>query len=615
MSRKRWDRIGSAFSRLIDLPTKERTERLARLAEDDPAIHSDVEALVSADRRADEMLRRYERGQHLEALPRREQEPDSTGPESAQYRLTDSITALPPQERSRSKSLRAHQITPDLLRRAADRLQLVSGIISISIAVYIVVSSSGSLGAGPDLGQTTPTRIVFLGMLLVSIAVHFLGRFRWLSPAHMLDVGLVYEVALAFGGGVAVQSFASELRMPIWGVSEVAVLILVFAVLVPNTPAKVLAASLAAATMDPIGDIIYSLRSGADLSLVRMVGAYYANYLAACIAVVTAHVLTRLQREISEARELGSYRLVELLGKGGMGEVWRANHRMLARPAAIKLIRPDVLLEVGEDRKMLVQRFEREAQATATLSSPHTIQLYDFGVTPGGSFYYVMELLDGLELQQLVEHFGPVRPGRAVYILQQVCDSLVEAHAQGLIHRDIKPANIYVCRYGMETDFVKLLDFGLVGRRPGIAGDQQLTMGRCPGGTPAFMAPEQILGDKPIDGRTDIYALGCVAFWLLTGRCVFVAETLMEALVKHARERPEPPSRLSEHPIPDSLDALVLACLDKDPDLRPPSARALRGRLGACDVDPWTAAQADGWWSLHLPRSRQPVVDTSRLEV
>lgn len=604
MSTKRWDRIGSAFSRLIDLPTGEKAERLARLAQDDPTIHSDVTALISADGRADQRLRHYERGQHLKMSPHLDHEPDLTRSESTHDRVSDRIAALPPGDLSRSGSLRAHLLAPDLLRRAADRLQLVSAVISISLAVYIVVSSSGSLGVGPDLGQTTPTRLVFLGMLVVSIAVYFLGRFRWLSPERMLDVGLIYEVVLAFSGGVAVQLFASELRMPMWGVSEVVVLILLFAVLVPNTPGKVLTASLVAATMDPIGDVIYSLRSGTDLSLANMVGAYYANYLAAGIAVVAAHVLTRLQREVSEARELGSYRLVDLLGRGGMGEVWRADHRMLARPAAIKLIRPDVLLDIGEDRQALVQRFEREAQATAALSSPHTIQLYDFGTTPEGAFYYVMELLDGLELQQLVERFGPVPPGRAVYILEQVCNSLVEAHAQGLIHRDIKPANIYVCRYGLETDFVKLLDFGLVGRRPGIAGDEQLTMGVCPGGTPAFMAPEQILGDKPVDGRTDIYALGCVAFWLLTGRCVFLAETPMEALVKHARERPELPSRVSEVPIPDSLDTLVLACLDKDPDLRPPSARALRGRLGSCDVDPWTAKEADGWWSLHLPCSR-----------
>ncbi len=530
-------------------------------------------------------------------------------PEAPAARILE--TRVPTREgRSRPLSLTAHQIPLDLLRRAADRLQMVAAIMAIALAGYVIITNLSPVLADPSLAQPGPTRLIVLALLLVSIGVYFLGRFHALKPERMLDVGLWYMVFLAFGGAVAIQFFAGELRMPTWGVSEVAVLILVFAILVPNTPGKVLLFALVAATLDPVGDLIYGLRGGETPTFLQMLAAYYANYLAAGIALVTAHVLTRLAREVSEARELGSYRLTERLGRGGMGEVWRADHRMLARPAAVKLIRPDMLMGVGEDRETLVRRFEREAQATALLRSPHTIELYDFGVTPEGSLYYVMELLDGLDMQSLVERYGPLQPGRAVYLLTQVCDSLFEAHENGLVHRDIKPANVYVCHYGMEADFVKVLDFGLVGRRPGIAADTRLTMGDCPGGTPAFMAPEQILGQM-VDGRTDIYAMGCLAFWLLTGSCVFSGATPLDAVVKHAREVPEPPSARSEMPIPADLDELVLACLEKEPERRPASAMSLRSQLAGCvSNDPWNGEEGRSWWQLHRPTAAaEPVAE------
>jgi serine/threonine protein kinase len=314
---------------------------------------------------------------------------------------------------------------------------------------------------------------------------------------------------------------------------------------------------------------------------------------------------------VRRAREFGSYRLVGRLGRGGMGEVWRAEHRLLARPAAIKLIRPEVF--GGSDpagRNSTLRRFEREAQATALLRSQHTIQLYDFGATEDGSFYYVMELLEGYDLETLVQRFGPTSCGRAVYILDQVCQSLSEAHEQGLIHRDIKPANIYLCCYGQATDFVKVLDFGLVKSRgesdrvpvaahtPAVSGTQEGALT----GTPSCMAPEQITGSQPVDARTDIYAIGCVVYWLLTGRQVFEGPTVWSVILQHLQQQPIPPSIRTGLSVPPEVERVVLACLEKQPADRPQSVELLRGMLSNCGASSvWTQESATVWWREHAP--------------
>jgi serine/threonine-protein kinase len=296
---------------------------------------------------------------------------------------------------------------------------------------------------------------------------------------------------------------------------------------------------------------------------------------------------------------------VALLGSGGMGEVWRASHRMLARPAAIKLIHPKVL---GEDRATAAARFAREAQAIASLESPNTVALYDFGATPDGTLYYAMELLDGVDLEDLVRQHGPLPAERVAYLLRQACASLAEAHGRRIIHRDVKPANIYVCRRAREHDVVKLLDFGLVKRLApelGLA-DVRLTHGDGIAGTPGYLAPEIVMGDVD-DERADLYALGCVAFWLLTGRLVFETLTTAALLVAHAREAPRPPSALAPFAVPEALDRLVLDCLAKDPARRPQSAEAIADRLASLPfVRPWTPAAAAEWWEANRPLAQRP---------
>jgi serine/threonine-protein kinase len=294
-----------------------------------------------------------------------------------------------------------------------------------------------------------------------------------------------------------------------------------------------------------------------------------------------------------------------------MGEVWRAEHRLLAKPAAVKLIRPD-LLEGGERDAGTARRFEREAQATSLLRSVHTVELYDFGVAPDGRFFYVMELLDGLNAERLVLEHGPQPPGRVVHLLRQACRSLEEAHESGLIHRDIKPANIYVCRFGTDVDFVKLLDFGLVKAGPAQE-DTNLTGQGVVAGTPAYGAPE-MLRAVPLDGRADLYSLGCVAYWLLTGTPVFRSDSAVSLIVDHARVRPEPPSSRLSRPLPEDLEAVVLRCLAKDPDDRYQTASELDRALAECACGPtWHRGEALTWWRAHMPQLEiRPSVDLAR---
>jgi serine/threonine-protein kinase len=333
-------------------------------------------------------------------------------------------------------------------------------------------------------------------------------------------------------------------------------------------------------------------------------GLVFPYLLVVVMAYVGARVVYALGTEVTRARELGSYQLVERLGKGGMGEVWRARHRLLARPAAVKLIRSSIDGDahggVSEDAR---RRFEREAQVIASLRSPHTVNLFDFGMADDGTFYYVMELLDGLDADALVRQTGPMPAERVVHLLRQVCHSLSEAESHGLVHRDIKPANIFLCRYGEDFDFVKVLDFGIVkSTEDSAATEILLTVENVVRGTPAFIAPEQALGGSAIDGRADIYAVGCVAYWLLTGELVFTAETTIGHLMHHAHTVPVPPSSRTELPIPDALDRIEMACMAKNPGARPQTARDLSSRLAAIDIgNTWTEMKARNWWAAHQP--------------
>jgi len=330
-------------------------------------------------------------------------------------------------------------------------------------------------------------------------------------------------------------------------------------------------------------------------------GVASAGVLAALIGLVTLTSLRTILRLRRQVEKVGPYRLVARLGHGAMGVVWEARHALLRRPTAVKLLAP------GTGGERALARFEREVQLTAGLTHPSTIAIYDYGRTGEGVFYYAMELLRGINLLQLVEFDGPLPPARVVHLLRQACGALTEAHAAGLIHRDIKPANLMICVYGGIPDFLKVLDFGLVKDvgaverlREGAAdgpGDASLSQDGSLLGTPLYMAPEGMSDPSQVDVRADLFALGAVGYFLLTGHSPFPGRTAIEVFRAERQGPPAPLSSAAPNPVPPSLDEVLGRCLAFRRDERPCSAEALDAMLEACAIEPaWKVEHARAWW-------------------
>ena len=359
------------------------------------------------------------------------------------------------------------------------------------------------------------------------------------------------------------------------------------AITVPSTPRRTLVGSIAA--MSPLVPVTVLAGDGTAAA-----AANVATWCAVSIAIATvgSRVIFGLRTEAARVRRLGQYTLDRQIGAGGMGVVYRASHAMLRRPTAIKLLPPD---RAGDAS---LARFEREVQITAQLSHPNTVAIYDYGRTPDGVFYYAMEYLDGINLEDLVRLHGPQPAGRVLAILDQVCGALSEAHENGLVHRDIKPANIILTERGGEPDVAKVVDFGLV--KPIVSDDPDLTVS-MPGvltGTPLYLSPESLTSPDASDPRSDLYALGAVGYFLLTGQPVFAGATIPEIIGHHLHTAPVPPSQRLGRPLPEDLARVLVQCLHKSVDERPSSARELRSRLRRCtEVTPWGCDEAAAWWA------------------
>ncbi len=515
-------------------------------------------------------------------------------------------------------------LPPDLAAQAGLRLGVMALAYAGAYAVLFTLSRlledfpgtdsiSGLLG--PDA-----TAAVFIGS---SLFVFFVAVSGTIDPYRLLHLGLFYEVFGALGIEIDILWWPALGLWPpgeafaVNGISWTCPWIVLFPLIVPATPGKAALAAFSAASIRPLLLLIITAQGGAfsdaGFNAATMIDLILPNYVCFALAVVGARVVWGYGSHISKARRMGSYRLVEKIGVGGMGEVWKAEHQMLARPAAIKLILSDPAHDsaAGGKPDLVIHRFEREVQATAELRSPHTVVVYDYGYADNRTFYYVMELLDGVSLQACIEKYGPMPPERVVHILRQACHSLAEAHDRGIVHRDIKPANIFICRYGRETDFVKVLDFGLVKRLgPQSPQEPELTQMGSFAGTPAYTSPEGVMADRgDVDPRSDIYSLGCVAFWLLTGQTVFEASTSLAMLVQHVKQSPDPPSRHTEFRVPEKLDELILQCLSKDKMARPSDCEMLEAAFRDLPLErSWTRERAREWWDVHVPE-RPPEAD------
>lgn len=496
----------------------------------------------------------------------------------------------------------------DVVARASGRLQAMA-LTYATVFLFAGVVTPFLAGHGHKMLEElrwVPATV----SISVSLLFWWALRKQWLRGTATLNAGLGFGVLSGFG--IAFAEFWDTFALsPViatghFGLSWVAVWALAFAAMVPNKPWRTFAAALGCGSSVPIV-VLTALHVGGQ-SRPGTWAEFFAIFvfpyvINAVLSLILGKEIFQLGTDVKREREMGSYRLVERIGKGGMGEVWRAEHRMLARPAAVKLINVEALQRDRESADNARKRFEREASATAMLRSPHTVELYDYGQSADGTIYYVMELLEGVDLDTLVGRFGPQPPSRVIYLLRQACASLEEAHQRGLLHRDVKPANMFASRLGTSIDFLKVVDFGLAKVQSASGFDDvQLTAAGATTGTPAYMAPELVTGGENVDGRADLYSLGCVAFWLLTGRLVFPSKSAMRMMVSHARDEPPAPSSVSELSIPAALDEVVLRCLAKDPDDRPQSASELAELLDAVECESsWDEEAARPWWDTHLP--------------
>ncbi len=518
-----------------------------------------------------------------------------------------------------SPSSRTHAATELFAEHGRQRLRLVALMAAALPALELLATLFLFNVLAWEAPESVPRmRFMQAGLIVSSLGLYFAAGMR-MRDTWLVNIGLAYQIVSALFMCSRIYWGDSMLPLPIYAkFTPLAVWILLFPLIVPAPPLRALLAGLATASTAPFTFLVWCAWTNQPVPDEQiLVETFIPIYVCVGLAVFPSTVIHQLTDNVAKAqreiRELGSYRLIEKLGAGGMGEVWRAEHCLLARPAAIKLIKPEVLDAAAEQSQgvqaEIQQRFEREARAAASLESPNSIGVYDYGVSDDGTFYFVMELLDGIDLWSLVRRFGPISPPRVVFLLQQCCLALEEAHRAGMVHRDIKPANIFLCRRGTQLDFVKVLDFGLVSvtadRTQSTA--ERLTQRGFVVGTPAFMSPEQCAA-KNVDKSADIYALGCVAYWLLTGHQVFEERDIGRLLDAQKNDTPELPSVRLGKPLPDGLEQVIMECLSKDPAERPSNCQQLALRLGNCRLKPeWSQKDAQRWWHLFLPGKSKPV--------
>jgi hypothetical protein len=614
----RWSQIAKLFDAASSMPANERAEWLGSACGDDDSLRADVEHLLTHDGLADQdgFLDQPEAGD-----PAR-QPTGSWRPAGGRHRVAepdvscdgqalpgDSTDCFSPKAAITSgRSQRSAEETRSVMQSRLRELPLVYVPIFATIVVLRpVVLDLLPMAILAPFGIVTAT---FAGIAILLSARKFslawLWRIELFMTVSLAGLIIVYEGRAIIGPFLPVDRIRAEKIMKNV-ILLVSLLMLVDAIYVPKgwRRAAIVSSSLAVLPMATLAGayllhpelvrwVVEPREDGNKPMAVFGMDTVFLLTLAA-ISSFAAQTISRLRSQVAEARRFGQYRLGERIGAGGMGEVFLAEHELLKRPCAVKLIRPEVVLRAGT-----VARFEREVRINATLSHPNTVEIFDYGRTEDGTYYYVMEYLPGMSLGELVEQYGPLPPGRTVYLLRQVALALQEAHEAGLIHRDIKPSNVFAARRGGMDDVAKVLDFGLV--RPAVTRSSARTSdeGQILG-TPLYMSPEQASNSRPLDARSDIYSLGAVAYYLLTGRPPFDVPNAIEAIIAHARDPVVPVSKIRDD-VPADLDAAVLRCLAKDPEERFPDAESVEIALGRCTcASSWDKALARQWWNDLMP--------------
>ncbi|HEY6080916.1 MAG TPA: serine/threonine-protein kinase [Polyangiaceae bacterium] len=486
------------------------------------------------------------------------------------------------------------------LRLVQDRVALLGKVTFFISSMFLLATIAADLARGLERVQPLGRAGHAVGTLIALLMWQVLRRKRQVDEwtLTLSDVLGTLGICVSFVvmGRFAVQPYGYYTAM--LAVTHVSIS---RAMMVPSLPRRTLLLGIASFA----GFVVMRATLPLSADMLQMGGRVRGiiepllwSTAGVAVCTVASTVIYGLHARARQALQLGQYTLEEKIGQGGMGEIYRARHAMLRRPTAIKLL-------LGGRSEQQLRRFEKEVQLTARLTHPNTISIYDYGRTPDGVFYYAMELLEGMTLEQLVERHGPLPAGRAIHFLRQVCGALNEAHRSGLIHRDIKPANIFVCRRGAIADFIKVLDFGLV-REVQNEPSVDLSSVNVVVGTPLYMAPEAIVEPNSVDAATDIYALGAVAYFLLTGEPPFTGSTVIEVCMRHMHSIPPPPSE--SVPVPPELDALILSCLAKEKADRPAGVAALAQALDACaDAHSWSPTEAEAWWSTRAS-TRPPSV-------
>ena len=587
-----WPRVKEIFHDALDQPCGQRAAFVEAACAGDTALQSMIESLLASD----EAAKSFIETPAGVALPFRQPSTASDPGEGHAALLDIGLTrgpALPP-------SLEVQV----LLRR---RLSLASMIALGAIGLFYAMRFLRLDFTPSVIWFVMVPGAVYLSVMAVTAALLWRQRVYTLSRLRMHE-GFIFGMTTVF---LLSETYTPLFVAPAWLPAYVArhpaemsilarqpsivwvVLIVIYGTFIPNTGQRC-AAVVGSMALCPLvvvaaGGLAHAIPMRSLLLLLSEMALWMG--CAVAMAIYGSHKIAVLREEALAARKLGPYQLKHRLGHGGMGDVYLAEHVLLRRPCAIKVIRPEQAGDAG-----MLQRFLREVQVTATLSHPNTVQVFDYGQATDGTLYYAMEYLTGLNLDELVRRYGAMPTSRLVLVLRQLCGALAEAHAVGLIHRDIKPSNVILCNRGGVYDVVKLLDFGLVRTQALDAASAGLTQAGRIFGTPDYMSPEQAAGNRELDARSDVYSLGALAYFIAVGRPPFVRDSVVQTLAAHINDAVAP-LRGSRPEFGEDLESVVLRCLAKDPDDRFPDMTSLERALGACHpANDWTQLEAASWW-------------------